>query len=294
MKPCFLIFGFGYTAKVLAPKLISQGFRVIGTKRSLPEEESKDSQGIQWISFNSPRIETCVAESSHILISTPPTSLMGDPVLTKYGDLIRKQAPHLQWLGYLSSTGVYGDHQGRWVNEETECIPHTQTAIMRLKAEEAWFSFAKINQLPLHVFRLSGIYGPGRNAIERLQKGKNHTLFKEGQVFCRIHVEDIATTLLASMNAISPLSIYNVSDDEPAPAHAVEEYAASLLHQEPPSLVRISEASISPMEQEFYDNNRRVSNLKIKKELHVSLKYPTFREGLGQIWKDNFAPKKND
>lgn len=293
MKPYFLIFGFGYTAKVLSSKLISQGFRVIGTKRSLDEQESNGSQGVKLIDFNSPKMEDYIGQSSYILIAIPPTSTMSDLVLTKYGGLIRKQARHFQWLGYLSSTGVYGDHQGRWVDEKTVCIPHTPTGITRLKAEQAWLSFAKLNQLPLHVFRLSGIYGPGRNAIERLQKGKKYSVFKEGQVFCRIHVGDIASVLLASMNAINPLSIYNVSDDEPAPAHTVDHYAAALLHREPPPLVPFSEASLSPMGQEFYGNNRRVSNLKMKEELHVSLKYPTFREGLAQIWRDDFAPKKH-
>lgn len=184
MKPCFLIFGFGYTAKALAPKLISQGFTVIGTKRSLREEESNGFQGVQLVPFNSPSMETYIAEASHILISIPPTSPLGDSVFIKYGDLIRKQARHLQWLGYLSSTGVYGDHQGGWVNEKTECTPHTPAAIMRLKAEEHWLSFAKINQLPLHVFRLSGIYGPGRNAIERLtKKVKSTRSLKRGRYF---------------------------------------------------------------------------------------------------------------
>lgn len=290
MKPYFLIFGFGYTAKVLSSKLISQGFNVIGTKRSLDEEELEVTQGIKLINFNSPKIEDYLSQASHILISIPPTNSMGDSVLIKYGDMIRKQAGQLKWLGYLSSTGVYGNHEGAWVDEKSMCIPHTPTAIQRLEAEQAWLSFAKINQLPLQVFRLSGIYGPGRNVFERLQRGKNQSIYKKEQVFCRIHVEDIVSVLLASMNCINNLAIYNVSDDEPTPLHTVELYASSLLQREPPPLVPFTEASLSPLEKEFYSNNRRVSNLKIKKELHITLKYPTFREGLTQIWKDDFAP----
>lgn len=287
MSPYCLIFGFGYTAKILAPKLLSKDFHVIGTKRLL---DSEKTEGIQCIDFNCLNMKNHIAQSTHLLIAIPPTHTRHDLVLIKYGELIKKQASHLQWVGYLSSTGVYGDHQGKWVDENTTCTPHTPTGIARLKEEQAWFSYAKTHQLPLHVFRLSGIYGPGRNALHRLQHGKKHSIFKEDQVFCRIHVEDIASTLLASIESPKPLSIYNVSDDEPAPAHVVDNYAASLLHREPLPLIPVSGAHLSPMEQDFYANNRRVCNLKIKKELNITLKYPTYREGLTQIWQNNFAP----
>ena len=156
---------------------------------------------------------------------------------------------------------------------KVNCIPHTSTGIARLKAEQAWLSFAQKHLLPLHIFRLSGIYGPGRNVLERLIQGKKQSVFKENQVFSRIHVEDIVTTLLASIQLPNPLSIYNVSDDEPAPAHVLDQYAAKLLHREPLPLIPFSEAHLSPMEKEFYANNRRISNLKIKEELQVALNY---------------------
>lgn len=290
MKNCFFIFGFGYTAKELAPKLIAQGFKVIGTSRK-PDEQKYDHLGIKLIDFYSADIESDLSPATHLLICIPPTPILNDIVLIKYSDLIKKQAPHLKWIGYLSSTGVYGHHEGLWVNEESECVPHTSTGIARLKAEQAWYSFAKKHQLPLHIFRLSGIYGPGRNVLERLMKGKKLSIYKENQLFSRIHVEDIVATLLASIQLPNPLSIYNVSDDEPAPAHVLDQFAAQLLHRAPLPLIPFSEAHLSPMEQEFYANNRRVSNLKIKKELQVVLKYPTYKEGLTQIWRNDNALK---
>lgn len=277
MSPYFLIFGFGYTAKALAPKLLSQGFTVVATSTK------PANPNVELIDFNCLNLEEHLERATHILISIPPISDQGDVVLNQYSELINKQAPHIQWLGYLSSTGVYGDHQGRWVDENSACIPHTATGISRLKAEQAWFTLAQKNLLPLHIFRLSGIYGPGRNALERIKQGKKYSLVKEDLVFCRIHVDDIVSALCASINAPKPLAIYNIADDEPAPVHVVDHYATSLLLRAPLPLIQFSESDASPMEQEFYANNRRVSNLKMKKELGVVLKYPSYREGLKQL-----------
>lgn len=290
MTPCFFIFGFGYTAKALASQLIAANFKVIGTSRT-PNEQPLNHLDIQLIAFDSSEMAHYLSLATHLLICIPPDSTLGDMVLIKYGDLIKKQGPGLKWIGYLSSTGVYGNHEGNWVSEESECISHTPTGIARFKAEQAWFSFARKYRLPLHLFRLSGIYGPGRNVLERLINGKKQSVFKENHVFSRVHVDDIVTTLLASIKLPNPLSIYNVSDDEPAAAHIVDQYAAKLLCRESLPLISFSEAHLSPMEQEFYANNRRVSNVKIKKELGVVLKYPTYREGLTQIWKTDFAFK---
>ncbi len=289
-KSNFIFFGFGYTAKALTPKLIAQGFNVVGTTRT----PSMANHGAQLINFNCPQLKESLKQATHLLISIPPQPLTNDVVLLTYGNLIKKYAPHLQWLGYLSSTGVYGDHQGAWVTEHSACIPHTATGIARLKAEEEWASFAKDHELPLHIFRLSGIYGPGRNVLERIVKGKKYSIVKENQVFCRIHVDDIVATLLASIKAPKPLSIYNVSDDEPAAPHHVDKYAAALLQREPLPLLALCEANLSPMEQEFYSSNRRVYNLKMKQELHPTLLYPSFREGLQHIWRTDFAHKSLD
>ncbi len=290
MRPYCFIFGFGYTAKTLAPKLIAHGFKVIGTSRT-PDEQEQNNLDIKLIDFDSPDIENYLSLATHLLICIPPTSTMRDIVLIKYDDLIKNQAPYLKWVGYLSSTGVYGNHEGNWVNEESECIPRTPTGIARLKAEQAWHSFAQEHQLPLHVFRLSGIYGPGRNVLERLMHGKKQSVFKENQVFCRVHLDDIVATLLASIQLPNPLSIYNVSDDEPTPTHVVDQYACKLLNREPLPLISFSEAHLSPMEQEFYANNRRVSNFKIKEELKVALNYPTYKEGLTKLWRTDFVAK---
>ena len=290
MTTYFLIFGFGYTARAFATKLISEGFSVVGTKRT-PYESSGDIPGLELIDFESSNLEEYVRLSNHILVSIPPAGPMSELVLIKYGDLIRRHASNLEWLGYLSSTGVYGDHQGRWVTEETACLPHTPLNIARLEVEKSWLSFAKANQLPLHIFRLSGIYGPQRNALERLLAGKAYSILKKGHVFSRVHVEDIVATLFASIKRPNSLSIYNVSDDEPAAAYIVDNYAANLLHRDPPPLIPISRVCLSPMEQELYANNRRVSNLKIKEDLKISFKYPTFREGLTNIWRNDLAPK---
>lgn len=288
MRPCCFIFGFGYTAKALTLKLLENGFKVIGTTRRPEEQNNLD---IKLIDFDSTEIARYLNLATHILVSIPPIPTATDIVSIKYRDLIKKQTPQLQWLGYLSSTGVYGDHQGQWVDETSQCIPHTPTGIARLKAENAWISLANEYQVPLHVFRLSGIYGPGRNALTRLMQGKKQSIFKEGHFFCRIHVDDICATLMASINKPNPLSIYNVSDNEPAPAHLVDLYAATILQREAPALVPYSESALSAMEQEFYSNNRKVSNLKIKKELDIILQYPTYKEGLTAIWKEYFATK---
>lgn len=287
MKPCIFIFGFGYTAKALAPTLIREGFKVVGTSR-MPEKYKPNSLDCSLINFDSSAIEHHLNLSTHLLVCIPPNT-MDDVVLVRYGHLIKKQKPHLQWIGYLSSTGVYGNHEGNWVNEESECIAYTPAGVARLRAEQAWISFAQDHDLPLHLFRLSGIYGPGRNAIERIIQGKKQSIFKENQVFSRIHVDDICATLRSSMQLVNPLAIYNVSDNEPAPAYKVDEYAAMLLQREPPTLVPFLEAQLSPREHEFYMNNRRVSNLKIKEELNVVLQYPTYKEGLTSIWRTDYA-----
>lgn len=284
----FFIFGFGYTAKNLAPELIARGFDVIGTSRTPDKIESK-SANLKIIDINYQNVEENLNQATHILICIPPVNGIGDIVLNNYHELIIKQSTHLKWLGYLSSTSVYGDNQGSWVDEESACIAHTTTGMARLKAEREWNEFAKKQQLPLHIFRLSGIYGPDRNAISRIIQGKKQSIFKENQVFCRIHVEDIVATLLASIKSPKPLSIYNVSDDEPAPTHVVDSYAASLLKQNPPTIVAFANAKLSPMEKEFYTNNRRVSNLKIKNELNVNLRYPSYKEGLMNIWENCYS-----
>ncbi|RUQ94646.1 SDR family oxidoreductase [Legionella septentrionalis] len=282
MHPVFFIFGFGYTAQCLAVKLHALGFEVAGTTRCQEKILDANLKG-QLLDFAAMDIEKYLAQATHILVCIPPVAAGGDCVLTKYGSLLAHYSSNIQWLGYLSSTGVYGNYDGQWVDERSPCIPQSGHGRLRLNAEKDWIQFAEKNQLPLQIFRLAGIYGPGRSALERIRAGKPYSIFKKGQVFSRIHVEDIVSILIASMHAISPFSMYNVADDEPAPSHLVDAYAAYLLHQPPLPLLAVEKAGLSPMEKEFYANNRRVSNSKIKQELQVTLQYPTFREGLQQV-----------
>ncbi|MDR3501169.1 MAG: SDR family oxidoreductase [Legionella sp.] len=289
MTPTFFMFGFGYTATRFAEKLIPLGFDVVGTTRQERKKITNHSHGITLIDFDASDIEDYLSQSTHLLISVPPVAGVGDYVLSHYSELIRRHAAHIEWVGYLSSTGVYGDYQGNWVDEESICRPQSASGILRRNAENAWFSYAKENQLPLHVFRLAGIYGPQRNPLERIQSGKKYSIYKEGQVFSRTHVDDITSVLLASIKNPHALSIYNVADDEPAASHVVDAYAASLLKQLPLPLISFEDASLSPKELEFYLSNRRVSNVKIKRELNIALRFPSFREGLSQIWDDDLS-----
>ena len=294
MTPSFFIFGFGYTANRLANTLIQLGFNVVGTTRQESKRAMIHPAKIALIDFAAADIEYYLNQSTHLLISIPPDAGIGDLGLSYYSELIKGHAAHIEWLGYLSSTGVYGDYQGNWVDEESICRPKSASGMLRLEAEKAWFLYAESNQLPLHIFRLAGIYGPQRNPLERIKSGKKYSIFKEGQVFSRIHVDDIVSILLASIKNPHPLSTYNVADDEPAASQEVDAYAASLLKQSPLLLIPFEDASLSPREQEFYLSNRRVSNLKIKKELKIVLHYPSFREGLTQIWREDFEQSQRD
>lgn len=284
MRPKMLIFGFGYTAAFLAKKLADMDFHITGTSRT-PDSFSQDiEKGYDLINFTKIDVEKCLRSATHILISAPPTAQFGDPVLSNFVDLIKKYASQSQWLGYLSSTGVYGDHQGKWVDESSASISLGPQAELRLNAEQAWLTLAQNHQLPLHIFRISGIYGPQRNALTRIAQGKTQTIYKENHYFSRIHVQDIVEVLVASIKMPNPISIYNVSDDEPAPAHEVDEYAARLLNVAALERLPFEFATLSPMAKEFYTHHRRVSNIKIKQELLVTLKYPTYREGLQTLY----------
>ena len=191
--------------------------------------------------------------------------------------------PSLVWLGYLSTTGVYGDRSGGWVDEESELHPSGERGRRRVAAEAGWLDLWRRSGAPVHVFRLAAIYGPGRSPIEALRVGTAKRIAKPGQVFSRIHVEDLASVLAASIARPQPGAVYNVCDDEAAPPEAVVAYAAGLLGIAPPPLVPFEEAGLSAMARSFYDDNKRVSNARIKSELGVTLRYPTYREGLAAI-----------
>lgn len=276
-------FGCGYSARIFAARLAGRGFAVAGTCRSEDKAARLREAGIESFLFDGGRplenAAEALAGTTHLLISTPPVE-EGDPVLLAHGDTLRALVPEIEWAGYLSTTGVYGDRQGGWVTEETPLDPAVARSDRRAAAEAAWQAFARETGLPLHIFRLSGIYGPGRNQLQGVIGGTAKRIVKEGQIFSRIHVDDIANVLEASMARPNPGAIYNVCDDEPAPAHEVVAYAAELLGREPPPEVPYEKADLTPMARSFYAASRRVSNARIHEELGVDLRYPTYREGL--------------
>lgn len=284
MQPHLLIFGFGYTAHFLAKKARDRNIQITATTRDKDALGYNREFDCELIPFSEKHIEQALAAASHILISTPPTHDLGDPVLLNFDHLLKKRIKNIQWIGYLSSTGVYGDHHGLWVDESSKTNALSGQGQLRLAAENEWRSFAETYQLPLTIFRLAGIYGPQRNVLARLMAGKTDTIVKEGHFFSRIHVDDIVLAIVAAMQYRQPsVSIYNVADDEPTPSHVVDEYAAALLQRPPLKRVAYEMATLSPMAQEFYSHNKRVSNAKLKKELHIKLIYPTYKEGLAHL-----------
>ncbi len=278
-------FGLGYSALRLARITSAQGWTVSGTARTTKGAERIAAEGFYPFVFDGqtpePGIGDALASTTHVLISAPPGE-DGDPVLRHHaGDL--QAASSLAWIGYLSTVGVYGDHQGDWVDETSEIRPTSQRSQRRLAAEDAWRAFGSQTGRRVQIFRLSGIYGPGRSAIDRLQEGTARRIVKPGQVFNRIHVADIATTLSAAIAGKGSQQIYNVTDDEPAPPQDVIAFAAELLQTTPPPEVAFKNAELSPMAASFYADNKRVSNARLREDLGVHLNFPSYREGLAAI-----------
>ena len=280
-------FGLGYSAQVLARRLLDAGWRVSGTCRSDDKAESLRSLGITTYLFNEDRRLTDVSAAldgvTHLL-SSIPADAGGDPGLVAHGDDLEKSNRGLQWIGYLSTIGVYGDQQGRWIDEHCAPEPISNGSRHRVVAEEQWLALGRRLGVPAHVFRLPGIYGPGgRNQIDVVKAGHARRIIKPGQVFNRIHIDDLASVLMASMASLGGAPIYNVCDDEPAPADHVVTYAAELLGVAPPPEVAFEDAELSPFAAHFYAECKRVRNDLIKQELGVALRYPTYREGLAAI-----------
>ena len=289
-------FGLGYTAAVLARRLLDAGWTVTGTARSEAGKQALIQTGIgaQVFSREQPLNDAGerLADVTHVLSSISP-DLKGDPVIDLHGGDLAA-APNLAWLGYLSSTGVYGDRDGGWVDESSDRIPITPTGRRRVAAEDRWFGLGqefggRESSLPVHLFRLAGIYGPGRNAIEAVREGRARRIHKAGQVFSRIHVDDIATVLIASMERPNPGAVYNLCDDRVAPQEEVVAFAARLLGQPPPPLVDYKAAQLPELARGFYAECKRVSNRRIKTELGVTLRYPDFKAGLRALYEE--APK---
>ena len=283
MTKTLLSFGHGYSAQALARLLLPLGWRVIGTTRSDQKAKQLEQDGITPVFWPGADMRDHIAQASHILVSAGPDG-SGDPVLAQCCDAIANRAKDLTWVGYLSTTGVYGDHQGGWVDEKTPLTPSTKRGTARMKAEAEWQS---VSGLPLHIFRLAGIYGPGRGPFEKVRNGTARRIVKDGQVFSRIHVEDIAKVLMASIICPDPGAVYNLCDDDPAPPQDVIGYAAQLLNLPVPPEIAFEDADLTPMARSFYAESKRVRNDRIKDELNVRLSFPTYREGLQAMLADS-------
>jgi len=269
-----LFFGFGFSAGALAHKLDPKSWRISGTSRSAEGVAAIEAQGFNGIRFDA--LSEIPADVTHIISSVPPGE-GGDPVIAKFGAQLSKRAKEFSWVAYLSTTGVYGDHGGTVVDETTPLTPNTDRGARRVAAEAAW---AALDGLPLHIFRLAGIYGPGRNALESVKDGSAKRVIKPGQIFSRIHVEDIAGVLLASIQKPRPGAIYNMADDEPCPPQDVIAYAAELLGVPIPPDIPFEEAKLSAMARSFYADSKRVSNALVKSELGYRFQYPNYKLGL--------------
>ncbi len=281
------IFGLGYSADCIARDQASRGAEITGTVRSTAKAQAIARAGVTVRAFSpdhrDPRIAADIADCEALLVSIPPGT-DGDPVLAAYAAAIAS-APKLRWIGYLSTIGIYGDHKGQWVDERTPASPDSERSIERAKAEHGWHDLGDASQKPVHLFRLAGIYGPGRNQLVQLAHGTARRIVKPGQVFNRIHVQDIARVVNASLAHPRAGAIYNVTDNEPAPPQDVVAFAASLLGRDPPPEIAIEDAVLTAMGRSFYDENKRVSNDLLRSELGVELQYPTYREGLTALYK---------
>ena len=279
MSGTLLCVGHGYTAQALTRRLLARGgWRIIGTTRSPEKSARLKNTGVEPIIWPGSDLGKLLGEASHVLVSIAPGN-NGDPVLLSEANLLTAVAGSLVWAGYLSTTAVYGDHQGGWVNECTPLRPSTERGKLRVEAEKEWQRLREETGFPLHVFRLAGIYGPGRGPLAQIGRGRNTQVVKEGQVFNRIHVDDIARILEASMVKPRIGAVYNVCDDFPAPPNEVMSFGAELLGLPVPESVDVERADLSPMARSFYSESKRVSNQLVKQELAMTLRYPTYTTG---------------
>ena len=272
MNKTLLSFGHGYSAQALT-RLLPDDWRVIGTTRDEGKAADLMAAGTEPRIWPGADMAPALDAATHLLISAAPDA-DGDPVLRALRTQIAGR--DFEWVGYLSTTGVYGDHAGGWVDETAPLTPATQRGIARVQAEAEWAALG----LPLHIFRLAGIYGPGRGPFAKVRAGTARRIIKPGQVFSRCHVEDIAQVLLASISRPNPGAVYNICDDDPAPPEDVIAYAAQLLGLPVPEAQDFDTAEMTPMARSFYAESKKVRNDRIKDELGVVLRYPDYRVGL--------------
>ena len=277
------IFGFGFSAGFIAQRLLGRGWTVAGTARREAARADLARRGVTPIDpGDRDALAAELARADAVLVSAPPDSL-GCPGYNSLRPLIEEAALRPDFIGYLSTTGVYGDREGGWVNETSELLAPSPEGARRVAAEAHWRAFCTEHGLPLAIFRLPGIYGPGRSPFERLRSGSARRFDKPGQVFSRIHVEDLAEGVIAALRRPRLDAIYNLCDDRPCSASEVTEYAASLIGLDPPPLIPWQEAEMEPQARRFYAESKRISNARAKAELGWRPLYPTDREGLAAV-----------
>ncbi|GLO77031.1 SDR family oxidoreductase [Sulfitobacter pontiacus] len=279
MEKTLLSIGHGFSARALAARLVPQGWRIVGTTRSPDKADAIADTGVEPVVWPGADLGALIAQFPNVLVSAGPDSA-GDPVLNAVEDAVTRAAPDLRWVGYLSTTGVYGDHDGDWVDEDTPLTPSTKRGRARVTAEARWQA---ISDLPLHIFRLAGIYGPGRGPFAKVRAGTARRIIKPGQVFSRIHVEDIAQALELSLQRPAPGAVYNLCDDDPAPPQDVIAHAAELLGLPVPPAIPFDQADMTPMARSFYAESKKVRNDRIKQALGWAPQFPTYRAGLAAL-----------
>ncbi|MEN5275725.1 SDR family oxidoreductase [Brucella sp. TWI432] len=281
------LFGAGYSARAFSRLMTGEAERIDGTTRHEQNFAMLEKAGIAPIVFDgetaSPDLIDRLAKSTHVVISISPRE-NGDPSLAIVEEALRRPGNTIRWIGYLSTVGVYGNHDGNWIDETAECAPASRRSLERIEAENAWEALSERHGTPVALLRLSGIYGPGRNAFINLENGTARRIIKDGQVFNRIHVEDIAGSLrfLAGTNSGGT---FNITDNEPAPPQDVVVYAAELMGVVPPPEVSFADADITPMARSFYGENKRVSNRRIK-DLGYTFLYPDYKIAFSAMWNE--------
>lgn len=277
------VFGIGYSARACINELKQNCAWIGGTTRSAEKASAFTTEGIESFLFDgthSDKIAAALSRATHILVSVAPGE-GGDPVLNAFKEELADFRG--EWIGYLSTVGVYGNHDGAWVDEDTVCKPVSQRSRLRCDAENAWLDLASRTGVSTGIYRLSGIYGPGRNTFVNFKKGTARRLVKPGQVFNRIFVDDIAGAVSASIK-VPATRIYNVTDNEPAPPQDVVSLAAELLGVDPPKEIPFDTADLSPMARSFYGENKRVSNRRVREELGYDFKYPDYKTALRHLY----------
>ena len=287
-KNTLLIFGFGYTAKFICKKFSRNNWQIYCTTRSNEKtKEIKDLKAMPVFFNDEEKIKNILSDDNYILTTAPPENSK-DPVVENYGHLLKENSERIKWAGYLSTTSVYGDKKGEWVTEDTELEPKLERSISRVAAENSWIKLGERLLIKTVIFRLAGIYGPGRSLIDRLMKNEDvYIVDKPAHIFNRIHIEDIVGAVEKAMSSQSKTKIYNLSDDLPATQLDVAKFAASLLKKNCPEIVSLKSEMVSEMAKSLYKEEKKVSNKKLKDELGYKLMFPSFKEGLSSIHKNS-------